>query len=946
MKIFKVYVGPKEGSNWQLEKDVENLGIKGIGQINKFTVYWITGLTEKELVKLATGVLHNDITQQYFLNNIPRELTKKAVKVETVSNLGVIDPREDSLKKAAADLGVKTQVGVKFGNLYLLYGKVGKKALAVIKERLLMKKIIEHEVAAGEKTFVKVPKYKFKLVKVPILQAGDKKLMELSSRGGLSLNLEEMKAVKNYFYGLSRNPTDIELETIAQTWSEHCSHKSLKGLVIHNGKRIDNLLKSLIIDPSNKLNKKHVVSAFKDNAGGIEIGDKVVCIKVETHNHPSAIEPVGGSETGVGGVIRDILGFGKGAKPISSIVCFGVGPQNISYNELSKGVLHPKAILSGVVAGTKSYGNQMGIPTDFFQDSLIVHEDYVGNPLVYCGTIGVAEKSQAKKTPPKKGDLVFLLGGFTGRDGVQGATFSSSSLHEKSEKISSQAVQIGDAIMEKKVLDAILEIENKRLSTWVTDCGGGGLSSAVGETGADIGVRVNLEKVPKKYDGLSYTEIWISESQERMIVVGKIKNKSKIFAICERHSVPVTVIGEFTGKKRLELYYSGKKVADLSMSFLYGGCPRLERSSFWKEKSFTPQKNLKTDLSSTLLKLLGNPDIASKQVLAHQYDYTVQGATVQGPLIGPKENVHSDVTIRQISPFSKVGVVASISVNPHLTKLNPRKMSHWVIVQSLAKLAACGADIDKAVLLDNFSWAAPSKPEVLGELVESLAGCEEAIRILKVPFISGKDSLNNEYKVGKKEIPIPGTLLITGVAPIKDVSSFTASSFSEKGNLVCLVGSGDGSMGGSYFNRLHSYASDKPAEIDLFYAKELLTKISQATGSGLTQAALAIGKGGLGVALAKMCLGGNLGIKIDLATLSRGSFLNDGRILFSESGLRFVLEVREENFAKIKKYFGDLNFEGVGEITEKDFKIKLSNQSINQDLASIEESYSKVFSKI
>ena len=279
-----------------------------------------------------------------------------------------------------------------------------------------------------------------------------------------------------------------------------------------------------------------------------------MCIKVETHNHPSALEPVGGSETGIGGVIRDILGFGIGAKPISSIVCFGVGPQKINYDKLPQGVLHPKNILFGIVEGTKSYGNQIGIPTDFFQDSLVVHKDYLGNPLVYCGTVGVANIKHAKKSNPKKGELILLVGGLTGRDGIHGVTFSSASLEEKSESISGGAVQIGDAIMEKKTLDAILEMRDSNLIKFITDCGGGGLSSAVGETGSKVGVKVYLDKVPKKYESLSYTEIWISESQERMVVVIEPRNRRKALQICEKHSVPATIIGEFTGNKKLELF--------------------------------------------------------------------------------------------------------------------------------------------------------------------------------------------------------------------------------------------------------------------------------------------------------------------------------------------------------------------------------------------------------
>ena len=479
MKIYKVYVCQKDRYNESLEEEINNFGIRGV-RIKEFTVYWFTGVSSKDVKNLANKVLHNPLVEEHFIDKIPQSKLIGAKKIEVVSNVGVIDPREASVKKATADLGIRKEIKVKFGRFYTVFGKINLRDLEVVRNRLLMKPVIEHEVATGDDPFVYAPKYKFKIIQMPLTLMSDKNLAEISEKSGWSLTLKEMKEIQRYYKDIGREPTDIEVETIAQTWSEHCSHKTFKGSVTHNGERINNLLQTYITGPSEKLKKKYVVSDFSDNAGGIEIGEKVVCVKVETHNHPSAIEPEGGAETGIGGVIRDILGFGKGAKPISSVVCFGVGPQNFSYQKLPKGILHPKAILSGIVSGTKSYGNQMGIPTDFFQDSLVVHENYLGNPLVYAGTVGVTDLQSAQKSKPKIGDLVLLVGGLTGRDGIHGATFSSTYLKEKSEKISGGAVQIGDAIMEKKTSDATLELKEEKLIRTITDCGGGGLSSAVG----------------------------------------------------------------------------------------------------------------------------------------------------------------------------------------------------------------------------------------------------------------------------------------------------------------------------------------------------------------------------------------------------------------------------------------------------------------------------------
>lgn len=937
--MFKVFVGSKDGANSNLENEVNNLGVRGIKRIKEFTVYWLSGILEKELRTLINKALYNPITQIVLVGKIPSELAAGANKIEVVSNLGVIDSRESSVKRAALDLGIKKEVKVKFGRLYLLYGKINKKPLALIKRRLLMKEVIEHEVRKGEDPFIKADDYKLKLVTVPMTKVPDPKLMKISESGGLSLTLEEMREIKRFFKDLGREPTDVELETIAQTWSEHCSHKTLRGNVVHNGERIKNLLDTTIIDPSQKLNKKYVVSAFKDNAGGISIGNNVVCVKVETHNHPSAIEPVGGAETGTGGVIRDILGFGKGAKPISSIVCFGVGPQNISFERLPKGALHPKVILSGIVAGTKSYGNQIGIPTDFFQDSLVVHRDYIGNPLVYCGTVGVTKNNLVKKTNPKKGDLVFLLGGLTGRDGIHGATFSSAKLQEESESISGGSVQIGDAITEKKTLDAILEMTDKGLVSWVTDCGGGGLSSAVGETAEKVGVRVDLDKVPVKYKGLTYTEIWISESQERMVVVSDPRYRNNIINICKKHDVLATVIGKFTGKNKLGLYYKDKQVADLDMNFLHNGCPKIEKTSTWKKRVFREPKISRENLSKVLLELLKNPDIGSKSKLAHQYDSTVQGRTFFGPLSLNNEDVHTDVSIRQITPNSSVGLALAISVNPHLTTLNPRSMAHWVIAQALGKLAACGANISHAALLDNFSWGSPSKPRVMGELVESLIGCGEAVEWVRVPFISGKDSLNNEYRVKNKEISIPGTLLLTAIAPVKDVRKIIKPSFEKEGDYIFLLGFTDGRMGGSYYYRQFNHIGNNPPKIDFIKEKSLLDKFYKAARAGFFKSSALVGKGGMAVTLARMCLGTRHGAKIYLSAFKRKTKLKDSQILFSESGLQFIVEVEKGKEKKLQNIFSRLEFEKIGKVGGIHLEVSINKRIINESLDSLSKSY-------
>ena len=414
--------------------------------------------------------------------------------------------------------------------------------------------------------------YEFRLLTVPLRAMDDEALLEVSRSGQLSLNLAEMRTIQRHFAGLDRDPTDCELETLAQTWSEHCSHKTLKGKIEFEGRTIDNLLKQTIFAATKELGLDWLVSVFTDNAGVVRFDDEHdVCFKVETHNHPSAIDPYGGSNTGIGGVIRDALGTGLGCKPICNTDVFCVAPADLPADQLPAGVLHPKRVLKGVVAGVRDYGNRMGIPT--VNGALAVDPGYLANPLVFCGTVGVLPRGKAfKKVEP--GDRIIAIGGRTGRDGIHGATFSSAELTGQSESLSGGAVQIGNAITEKMVLDVILQARDRGLFHAITDCGAGGFSSAVGEMGAELGAVVELERAPLKYQGLSYTEIWISEAQERMVLAVPPQSMPALSALCAAEQVEATDLGEFVATGRLILRYHGQVVADLAMEFLHQGQPR------------------------------------------------------------------------------------------------------------------------------------------------------------------------------------------------------------------------------------------------------------------------------------------------------------------------------------------------------------------------------------
>ncbi len=426
---------------------------------------------------------------------------------------GVMDPAAQSVRDVARDLAVPLDAVRTFRRYHFAAHGVNASWYRVLAndaiEQVVPGRLSPDSLGQGSR-------YTFRLLTLPLRELDDAGLERLSREGQLSLNLAEMRAIQEHFRGLGRDPTDAELETLAQTWSEHCSHKTLKGPIDFDGRRIENLLRDTIFAATQAIRRRlgpddWCVSVFEDNAGVVKFTDEFhACFKVETHNHPSAIEPYGGANTGLGGVIRDPLGTGLGATPVCNTDVFCFAPPDARRDLLPPGVLHPRKIMQGVVAGVRDYGNRMGIPT--VNGAVCFDERYLANPLVYCGTVGLVPVDRARKEP-KPGDLIVAVGGRTGRDGIHGATFSSIELTAESEQVSGGAVQIGNAITEKKLLDVILQARDRGLYHAITDCGAGGFSSAVGEMGEKIGAVVYLDRAPLKYEGLSYTEIWISEAQ-------------------------------------------------------------------------------------------------------------------------------------------------------------------------------------------------------------------------------------------------------------------------------------------------------------------------------------------------------------------------------------------------------------------------------------------------
>src|SRR4030043_388809 len=507
----------------------------------------------------------------------------------------------------------------------------------------------------------------FALFEINTLKATDAQLQEISSELGLSLNLQEMKAIQAYFKTKGRNPTDVELQTIAQTWSEHCFHKTFKGKIRIDNKEISSLFRTYIAKATEEIKPRWCISVFEDNAGIITFDKGYgIAAKVETHNHPSAVDPFGGAATGVGGVIRDILGVW--ADPIACTDVLGFGPLDYDYSKLPAGIKHPKYIYRGVTAGISAYGNNMGIPT--VNGAIYFDESYTGNVVVYCGCIGLLPLKKFRKNA-KPGDIMVLAGGKTGRDGIHRDTFASAELTEKSEDVSRPAVQIANPIEEEKLKRAINTIRDLQLASSITDLGGGGLSSAVGETAKKFacGATVKLDKVSLKYQGLAPWEIYVSESQERMLLVAPPENLDKVLRIFASEDVDAVPIGKLTADMALQIFYQGEKVADIEIPFLFEPPKTVKMAKYRQPTLQQPEFSEPKDLTKVLLRLLSSANIASKESVVRTYDHEVKGNTVLKPLQGEWGGPNDAAELKPLEDSWK-GLVVSCGMNPNYGKID------------------------------------------------------------------------------------------------------------------------------------------------------------------------------------------------------------------------------------------------------------------------------------
>lgn len=897
-------------------------------------LYQITGhLSPSQVDQLTRQLLVDAVVQEARIFRAVSAADTEHV-VDVFFHPGVTDTLAESVLEGARLLGITEIARVETGRRYLLDHRLSLAEARLIAESLLYNPVIQQYAlqAAGAPvgpassteplppTEMPAPS----VAHVPLTRMSDEELLELSRSGLLALNLEEMRMIQRYFQELGREPTDVEMETLAQTWSEHCSHKTFRATIEYREldgagnvlaqETIHNLLKQYIMRATSELARPWVVSAFSDNAGVISFAQgQDVAFKVETHNHPSAIEPFGGANTGVGGVIRDVLGVS--ARPIActDVLCFG--PAEIESDTLPAGILAPRRVADGVINGVRDYGNKMGIPT--VNGAVLYHPGYIYNPLVFCGCLGLLPHGSHPRAA-RPGDLVVALGGRTGRDGIHGATFSSGEMSSEINAQAGAAVQIGAPITEKKVTDALLQARDLGLYTAITDCGAGGFSSAIGEMGAEIGVQVELAKAPLKYQGLAPWEIWLSEAQERMVLAVPPEKLEQLLAICEIEEVEASILGNFTGDQRLRVTYDGEPVADLDMAFLHDGRPNRRLAAVWQEP--TPEAVAAylaqmggsplaraedpIDANQALLALLSHPSIASKEEVVRRYDHEVQGATVLKPLVGVAGNGPGDATVLRpiLDEPVQAGIVISNGVNPLYGLLDPYHMATCAIDEALRNLTAVGGDIDRTAILDNFCWGNPADPAQLGSLVRAVKGCYDASLAFGTPFVSGKDSLNNEYRASGQRLPVIPTLLISAFGVIEDAARTVDMSLKAPGNLLYLVGLTRADLAGSHYATLFEradFARRFPRtglpQVHFEQARAIMRALGAAIRAGLVQSCHDLSEGGLAVAAAEMALAGRLGLTLDLAAAPGASQVEDAlTLLFSESPSRFLVEVSPE----------------------------------------------------
>lgn len=949
MPITRVEITPREGPGMRdVRGDVVRRQLAAdhgleVPQVRSITGFLLNGETSSEAIQTRVDDLFADpIIEHGAVNTLLLTTNAFASKPDAVITIGFKPGVTDNPGKAATDgfltlFPEDTEANIATYLTYVFYGLPATVDVSWLAETL-HNNLIERAILADaamcqrqewpELHYPAPPEQVFIAPQSVDMEIEDAALIDLSTTGLLALNLEEMQTIQHHYrdaeirqarksVGISPNaPTDVELECLAQTWSEHCKHKIFASKIHHVDREtgedsvIDSLFKTHIMKPTHDMQQEvdWLLSVFHDNSGVIAWDDQwSVCMKAETHNSPSALDPYGGAMTGIVGVNRDILGTGLGARPIANTDVFCFGPPDWE-GDLPDNLFHPSRVLRGVHAGVRVGGNESGIPT--VNGAIVFDDRYIGKPLVYCGTVGIMPRNLPDGRPshvktPVAGDIVYMVGGRVGYDGIHGATFSSLELTEESP---SSAVQIGDPITQKKMVDMILEARDLGLITCITDNGAGGLSSSIGEMAEYTnGCEIDLAKVPLKQAGLSPWEILVSESQERMTVAVKAEDQPAFDALAKLHEVEATPVATFTSSGMFHVYHGETTVAYLPIEFLHDGVPQLQLESEWTPPTlvaFSPPSQV--DHGQLLHAMLSRPNIASKETWVRQYDHEVIAQTAIKPFVGIERDGPGDAGV--IAPIhgESHGLVISCGIAPRYSDIDAGAMAAAAIDEAVRNAVCVGLDVDKMAGLDNFCWPDPIEsvktPDgrfKLAQLVRANRELERVCRAYRLPCVSGKDSMKNDYGSGPDKISIPPTLLFSLFGDHPDVRKSATSDFKHAGDKIYLVGSSSQELGASEVAVMLTESGESQGiggQVPLLLQpeKNLTTyrALSSTIHQGWVKTAHDCSEGGLAVALAEMCIGGRVGAEIDIDGTGSGDVW--GR-LWGESLGRIIVAISQEN---------------------------------------------------
>jgi len=965
------------------KRHLESIGFAGrVEDVHLVDVYTVDSSLKDGDLESVASMLTNPVTQQARVDQ-PLNPDKFQWAIEVGYLPGVTDNVGSTARQGIEDLlGTERKSGVYTSQVTFLSGELSRDEVALITEslanpliqRIHIKSYGEFQRDRGMGLVVPQVKLGAEFVAdiVDILGVGDGELVVIgkqgiankdrSRRGPLALDLTYMQAIQSYFRERGRNPTDVELESIAQTWSEHCKHTIFANPI---DEITDGLYRTFIKAATQRIraekgDKDFCVSVFTDNSGAIVFNEHyLITDKAETHNSPSALDPFGGSITGIVGVNRDTIGFGLGAKPVINMYgfCFA-DPKDkrplYKGQEFTQKMLSPRQIMEGVVDGVNIGGNCSGIPTP--QGFVLFDERYKGKPLVFVGTVGLIPRESAGRESHQKqaraGDYIVMIGGRVGKDGIHGATFSSEAMDSGSP---ATAVQIGDPITQKKLSDAVVkEARDLGLYNSITDNGAGGISCSVAEMAKECGgCYVKLDDVPLKYPGLAPWEIWISESQERMTLAIPPEKWRGFNDLMKRRGVEATIIGEFTDSGKCVVDYNGQQVMDVDMTFLHDGLPtRPMQTTYTRPRHKEPEIPKLEDLTDSLHSMLGRLNICSFEFISQQYDHEVQGGSVIKPLQG-RGRVNGDANVIRPVLNSPKAVITSQGINPTYSDIDTYHMAAAAIDTAIRNAVAAGASLEQLALMDNFCWCSSNEAERLGQLKEAVKACYDTAVAFGTPFISGKDSMFNDFKGydadgNPVKISVPPTLLVSSIGVMEDARKAVSLDAKFAGDLVYILGETHDELGASeYFamvgeeQRGERYIGNAVPRVDTQKNKGLYGALSQAIEKGAVASAQSVHRGGLAVALAKTAMGGILGIDVSLENLPGTASRDDFR-LYSESQGRIVVTVAPEYKDRFEGIICRQEFSHIGQVTDNgSFVIRGTegNEVVNTTIDSMLRSY-------